>query len=182
MRVEKVIKADGKERYILVDDKGEIILPVAKFIKYRDNVGAARNTLRAYSYHLKLYFQYLGQSKIDYRDINIDGMANFVGWLQKPDGNLKIKYINVQESKRNNKTINSIINTVLIFYDYLSRHEEYQMSLPDSLRKQISYSKRGYKDFLYHVNKEKSFTANFIKLKVNKTRPKTLSKNKFKFF
>jgi integrase len=176
MKVETVIKADGKERYIVVDSKGEIVLPVAKFIKYRDNVGAARNTLRTYAYHLKLFFQYLDQCNMDYMDIDIDKMANFVGWLQKPDESLKVRYMSIQESKRSNKTINSIINTVLIFYDYLTRHEEYQTSLPDSLRKQMSYSKKGYKDFLYHVNKEKSFTANFIKLKVSKTRPKILSK------
>jgi hypothetical protein len=50
MRVEIVIRANGKERYVLVNDKCEIVLPVAKFIKYRNNVGLARNTLRTYSY------------------------------------------------------------------------------------------------------------------------------------
>lgn len=176
MRVEVVIKGDGKRRYVLVDDRGEIVVPVVKFIKYRDNIGSARNTLRAYTYHLKLYFEFLKQSDKSYLDIGIDDMANFVGWLQKPDSNLKVKYMSIQESKRTNKTINIIINTVLIFYDYLVRHDEYQGTLSDDLRKQMSYSKRGYKDFLYHVNKEKKFMTNMIKLKVQKTRPKTLTK------
>lgn len=180
MRVEVIIKGDGKKRYVLVDDKGELVLPVVKFIKYRDNIGSARNTLRAYTYHLKLYFEFLKQLDKDYLDITIDDMANFVGWLQQPVSNLKVRYMKVQESKRNNKTINTIINTVLIFYDYLMRHEEYQISLSDNLRKQVSYSKRGYKDFLYHINKEKKFMSNIIKLKVPKTRPKTLTKEQVK--
>jgi integrase/recombinase XerD len=176
MKVEVAIRNDGKKRYVLVDDKGNIVIPVIRFIKYRDNIGGARNTLRAYTYHLKLYFEFLEQSNIDYLDVNIDAMASFIGWLQKPDSSLKVRYLNIQESKRNNRTINTIINTVLIFYDYLMQHEEYQISISEDLRKQTSYSKKGYKDFLYHINKEKTFAKSIIKLKVPKTRPKTLSK------
>lgn len=178
MRVEVAIRDDGKKRYVIVNDRGEIVTPVLKFIKYRDNVGGARNTLKAYTYHLKLYFEFLEQSNINYLDINIDEMASFMAWLQRPDPNLKVKYMKIQESKRNNKTINTIINTVLIFYDYLMRHEDYQVSISDDLKKQMSYSKRGYRDFLYHINKEKTFATNIIKLKVPKTRPKVLARDK----
>ncbi|MGH4140740.1 hypothetical protein [Clostridium sp.] len=41
MKVETIIKEDGKTRYISVNDKEKIIVPVVKFIKYRDNVSAA---------------------------------------------------------------------------------------------------------------------------------------------
>lgn len=176
MRVETILSSGYKRRYVLVDNNGDIIEPVLKFLKYRDNIGNARNTLRAYCYHLKLYFEFLRQINIDYLEINIDEMAKFVGWLQKPEGVINVSYIKVQESKRNNRTINTIMNTVLLFYDYLLRHDECQGSILESLKQQTSYSKRGYKDFLYHVNKEKTFTTNIIRLKVSKSKPKTLNK------
>lgn len=176
MRVEAVVSKETKRRYLLVDDNGEIVVPVLKFLKYRDNIGNARNTLRAYCYHLKLYFEFLNQINLSYLNINIDEMAKFIGWLQKPDGVYNVSYIKIQNSKRSNRTINTVINTVLLFYDYLLRHDECKTSILDNLKLETSYNKRGYKDFLYHINKEKSFMANIIRLKVPKSKPKTLSK------
>ncbi|WP_192875379.1 tyrosine-type recombinase/integrase [Clostridium taeniosporum] len=176
MRVETVISKQIKRRYILIDDNGEIVEPVLKFLKYRDNIGNARNTLRAYCYHLKLYFEFLNQINVNYLNIDIDQMAKFIGWLQTPEGVYNVSYLNIQESKRNNRTINTIINTVLLFYDYLLRHDESQISILGNLKEKMSYSKRGYKDFLYHINKDKGFMANIIKLKVPKSKPKTLDK------
>lgn len=49
-----------------------------------------RNTLRAYCYHLKLFFEYLEQEQLDYRDIGLDEMAAFMRWLQNPFGNKKV--------------------------------------------------------------------------------------------
>ena len=177
MRVERAITSDGRERYMLVNEYGEVIDPVLRFLKYRDNTGSARNTLRTYCYELKLYFEFLTQIGKEFMEVNIDDMASFIGWLQMPEPNAKVRYMQPQESNRTAKTINSIMNTVLVFYDYLLRHEDYQLSISDNLKRQMSYSRRGYKDFLYHINKNKKFLANIIKLKEPKKKPKTLSKN-----
>jgi len=47
MKVEKLLTSKQKERYMLVDSNGEIVEPILRFLKYKDNVGAARNTLLA---------------------------------------------------------------------------------------------------------------------------------------
>lgn len=52
--------------------------------KYKDSYGSKRNTLKTYCYHLKLYFEYLEQAKLDYLNVNIDSMANFLHWLKNP--------------------------------------------------------------------------------------------------
>lgn len=180
MRVEPVVKRDGKERYVLIADDGKIIEPAVKFLKYRDNAGAARNTLRAYCYHLKLYFEFLEQLKVDYLGIDIDDFANFIGWLQMPKENTKVIYIGVQGSKRCARTINIILNTVLIFYDYIMRHENYKVQISERLKKLAPYSQRGFRGLLYHINKNKMFKANIIKLKVPKSKPKTLERQQIK--
>ncbi|PHJ38280.1 hypothetical protein P378_10635 [Desulforamulus profundi] len=86
MRVETVTTPDGKTRYMLVGSDSEPVLPVMRFIKFKDNSGAARNSLRAYCQHLKLFFEFLEQEELDYRKINIDDMADFMRWLQNPTG------------------------------------------------------------------------------------------------
>ena len=62
------------------------------------------------------------------------------------------------------------------FYDYIMLHEDYSVQLSERLKKQILGSRRGFKDFLYHINKDKMFNTKILKLKVSKTRPKTVSK------
>ena len=66
MQVATVKTADNKERYMLFDSNGESVDVVNRYLKYKDSYGSARNTLKTYCYHLKLYFEYLEQSKLDF--------------------------------------------------------------------------------------------------------------------
>lgn len=119
MRVESLITGEGKERYMMVNDKSDPVETVLKYIRYKDNTGAARNTLRSYCQHLKLFFEFLEQEILDYKEIGIDEMASFMRWLQNPYGSLKISPIATVTSTRSAKTINTVISTVIGFYDYL---------------------------------------------------------------
>lgn len=80
MRVESLITGEWKERYMLVDNNGDPVEVVLKYIKYKDNIGASRNTLRAYCYHLKLFFQFLDQDSLHYRDIGLNEMPSKSLW------------------------------------------------------------------------------------------------------
>ena len=57
------------------------------------------------------------------------------------------------------------------------RHEDYSIQLTERLKKQYSITRKGFKSFLHHINKNKSFTSHILKLKVPKQQPKTLSKD-----
>ena len=59
MRVESFTSTNGLTRYILVDSSGVPVDVVLRFLRFKDNCGRARNTLRAYCFHLKSYFEYL---------------------------------------------------------------------------------------------------------------------------
>lgn len=59
MRVESFTSTNGLTRYILVDTSGVPVDVVLRFLRFKDNCGRARNTLRAYCFHLKSYFEYL---------------------------------------------------------------------------------------------------------------------------
>ncbi|PGW72462.1 tyrosine-type recombinase/integrase [Bacillus thuringiensis] len=176
MKVEHVILSNGKTRYMLVDKNGEPIQPVLQYLRFKDNSNAARNTLRSYCFHLKLFFEFLEQEELDYREIGIDQMASFMGWLQNPYGNNKVVSISISILPRKPRTINTVLATVIGFYDYLMRHEDYSIQLSERLKKQITGSRRNFKDFLYHINKDKKFTANILKAKVPKEKPKVISK------
>lgn len=176
MKVETVITSDKRTRYMLVDFQGEPVGPAMRYIKFKDNSGAARNSLRCYCQHLKLYFEFLEQEQLDYRSIRIDDMAAFVRWLQNPCKSLKITPVKPVPSPRKPTTVNTIISTVLNFYDYQMRHEEYSIQLSERLKKTIPGSRKGFKDFLYHINKDKQYSVKILKLKEPRRQPKTLDK------
>ena len=78
-----------------------------------------------------------------------------MGWLQNPYGNNKVVSISISILPRKPRTINTVLATVIGFYDYLIRHEDYSIQLSERLKKQITGSRRNFKDFLYHINKDK---------------------------
>lgn len=178
MKVVKVKTEDNKERYFVADKTGMPIKPILKFIRFKDNTNFARNTLRMYCQHLKLYFEYLEQQKLDFEKVTIDDLALFVNWLQNPYKSLKVIPAKKIDSARSPRTINVIVDTVLMFYDYILRHEEYSNNVSERLKKFITSSSRNFKGFLYGIAYDKKrITTNILKLKVPKSNPKTLTKN-----
>jgi len=164
-------------RYMLVDSFGVPIEPVLRFLRFKDNCGRARNTLKAYCFHLKLFFEYLNNLNMTFYEIGIDELAGFVRWLQNNGVYENVISIYPKESKRVAKSINIYLGTVYAFYDYLSRHEDYSVRLSDKLTQTLSVSSRGFKDFLYHINKSRTFEARLLRLKEPKALPKTVKKS-----
>ncbi|MDZ4907198.1 tyrosine-type recombinase/integrase, partial [Clostridium perfringens] len=60
---------------------------------------------------------------------------------------------------------------------YILRHEEYSNNISDRLKKFVSTPSRNFKGFLYGIAYDKKkVTSNILKLKVPKSKPKTLAK------
>lgn len=177
MKVQEVKLEDNQRRYLLVDDNGIPIMPVAKYLKYIDNSEKSFNTQKTYCYSLKLYFEYLNEINVDYRNVNINILSNFVGWLRNPYESNKVVNIKLTKAKRTEKTVNLIITVVTNFYDYLYRTEEIYNDMVDKLMKQVfTGGNRHYKDFLYHVNKDKPSSKNILKIREPRRKVKVLTK------
>lgn len=115
---------------------------------------------------------------MNFESVTIDDISLFVNWLQNPYKRLNVTPITPKESARSPRTINIIVNTVLQFYDYILRHEEYSNNVSERLKKFVTIPSRNFKGFLYGIAYEKKkTTSNILKLKVPKSKPKTLSKD-----
>jgi integrase/recombinase XerD len=177
MRVQEVLLENKIRRYILVDEKGFPVIPVAKYLKYLDKTGRSTNTLKTYCYALKQYFVFLQEKKKDYRKIRLEDLVEFVGWLRNPYESTKVTPLQPTKAKRTEKTINLTITIVTNFYDYLYRNEEIQNDMVDNLLKQVFTGGRTrYKDFLYHVNKNKPSNRHILKVKEPRKKLKVLTK------
>ena len=124
-----------------------------------------------------MYFEYLEQRKLDFQNVTIDDLAHFVKWLQNPLQSVKIIPIKSKHSLRSESTINTIVNTLLTFYDYVLRHEEYSNDISERLKKSVILPNSKFKGFLYGIAyQNKTIASNILKLKVPKKRPKILKK------
>lgn len=104
-------------------------------------------------------------------------MREIFNWLQNPYKSLKIIPVIPIEVARSPRTINAIINTVLTFYDYALRHEEYGSNISDRLKKLVTTSSRNFKGFLYGIAKDKQkVMSNILKLKIPKSKTRTIRK------
>lgn len=177
MKVVTIKTNEGKERYYVADNEGIPIESALKFVKFKDNVNYARNTLKQYCQGLKLYFEYLEFIQKDFKNITIDDLSLFVNWLQKPKIQGKVIQIDCVNKTRCPKTVNAVIDTVLSFYDYLLRHEEYSNDISEKVKKFLCQPSRNFKGFLYGIAYEnRKISSNILKLKLSKSKPKVLTK------
>ncbi len=147
MKVVTIKTIEGKERYYVANNEGTPIESALKFIKFKDNLNYARNTLKQYCQDLKLYFEYLEIIQKDFKNITIDDLSLFVNWLQKPNNNKTIINIKEANKTRKPKTINATVDTVLSFYDYFLRHEEYSNDISEKVKKFLSMPNRNFNIF-----------------------------------
>ncbi|CAK6476447.1 Tyrosine recombinase XerC [Peribacillus frigoritolerans] len=170
MKVQKVLVEDKQyPLFILLDKNYEVVEPVLRYIKFLDNTGKAPNTIKTYCYHLKLFYEYMDQKEITLGNLNFEELAGFIGWLRNPTGDVKVINLQPKEAKREETTVNSILDATVSYLEYLGRSGDY---------KTVNMSKeaRGnnFKGLLHHINKGKSYQKNILKLRVKKKKLKTL--------
>lgn len=174
MRVQKILVENKPyPLFILLDNEYQIIEPVMSYIKYLDNTGKSPNTIKAYCYHLKLFYEFMNQKEITLSDISFEQLADFVGWLRYPTPTNVID-LQPKEAIREESTVNTILNAVMSYLEYLSRLGKF---------KSIDVFKqargRKFKGFLHHINKGK-YRKNVLKLREKKKQIKTLTPEEVK--
>lgn len=178
VKVQEVMLSNNVRRYMLIYENGEPAIPVIKYLKYMVNTGKSVNTQRTYCYGLKNYFEYLKEINKTYKDINLNDLSNFTGWLKNPFENMKITPLKPMNQIRSNRTVNHNITVVMGFYDYLFRNGEIDLDYKEkSIKNLFLYGNRKYRNFLFHITKNNSVEKNILKLKINKSKLKVFTKN-----
>jgi len=152
------------------------IEPIQAFLEYLHNLNRSPNTIRSYAYHLKLYWDYLEDYKLVWTEVSITNLADFMLWLRNPMPSGVVS-MQVQEVKRKESTVNAILTSVCMFYDF-SEMTNKAPHIP-LYRSQVMPGRR-YKSFLHHVTKSHAVRTRLLKLKVPRQHPKTLDSQQVK--
>ncbi|MBI6001206.1 tyrosine-type recombinase/integrase [Clostridium perfringens] len=158
IKVQEINTSKGL-RYILLDDEYMVVDEVKRFLKFLDTNGKSPNTLKNYAYHLKTYYEYMNKNNIPIKDLcnnkdkgPIDILSGFMLYLQYPSIADKIISINGEQAVRSDATVNIIMDTVLSFYQYLSKNNELEEL--DIYKNQRSNTK--FKSFLHELVSNKT--------------------------
>ncbi|WP_392534309.1 tyrosine-type recombinase/integrase [Nostoc sp. C117] len=147
------------------------IAPIEQFLRYLESIERSPNTIRSYAHHLKQYFEYLQAHNLDWTQMGVIELADFMSWLRSPNPQ-GILSIQEQEAKRTESTVNLILTSVCMLYDF---HEKTGKVPHIPLYRSQVMPGRKYKGFLHHITKSKSVRTRLLKLKEPKRLPKTLS-------
>lgn len=178
MRVVEIEIQNLQKRYVVIDDTGSLIEPIARYLKYLDRVNAARQTLRSYALALRLYWEYLSQRQIDWQQVTLDELSAFVLWLKLPSGSFKVIPAHPVPQARSNRTINHTLTVVRNFYDYHWRMEGVGKNVKETTTTFLPARARRYKSFLHHLTKGSPLEKNILKQKEDKRlRPKTITRD-----
>ena len=151
--------------------------PLLKFLKYLDNIGKAENTLKSYCHYLKFYFQFLNEKEKEYKEVDLDLLAEYISWLRSPYQSTKVVQFQPTKARRSERTVNTMVTCVQSFYDYLMRIEDYEKDLSEKTKKQVIGNYRSFKPFLHHISKGKPLDKNILKIKEPRREVLTLTKD-----
>src|SRR5260370_6790639 len=178
MRVVEIETQNQQRRYVVIDEEGSLVEPIARYLKYLDRIGAARHTIRSYASMLRLYWEFLLQQRLDWQQITLDDLAEFVLWLKLPTGSFKVLPAHPVPQARSNRTINHALTAITGFYDYHWRVEEVSTNLKETTTTYLPARARRYKSFLHHITKGSPVEKNILKQPTeNRQRPQTITKD-----
>lgn len=177
MKVEE-ITINHNKIFLLLDSLGKPVVSVAKYMKHLHNKEMSSNTLHTYCTALKHYFEYLESEELDYQNIRFEQLSNFVAYLRNPYGNNKVIPHGKVKAKRSERTVNLYITVVTNFYDFLYRNDLINSDIVEKLMKKMyaGPAGKGYKGFLHHVDEDKPYNKNILKLNEPKEKVKVLTK------
>ncbi|MEN8447246.1 MAG: site-specific integrase, partial [Cyanobacteria bacterium J06555_13] len=171
MRVQKAVNPEtSKESWLVIGEDFLPVTPIQDYLTYLTNIERSPNTVRTYAYHLRLYWEYLAEKRIDWKAVKLETLADFILWLRSPDPAGVISMLE-QEAKRSEASINGILTCVCMFYDF---HERDGTAPHIPLYRTQVMPGRRYKGFLHHITKGKPVKTRLLKLKVPKRTPKTI--------
>src|SRR5690348_2672788 len=118
MKVQRVCLPNiNQERWMVLDDAFVPIQPILSYLTFLDNLDRSPHTIRATAHRLKLFWEYLRDEQLDWTQVDIAQLAQFITWLHRLDPSSIIS-IEARQARRTNATIDLVLGAVHGFYQY----------------------------------------------------------------
>lgn len=162
MKVQRIMVGENDFNYILLDDEHRPVDNVTKYMKYLYNIGKAQETRHTYCTGLKFFYEYLRETGTNEQDISIYLISNYINWLHYGGSDITGPPV------RSEQTVNLYLTIAMGYLKNLYVIGFLEKDKTAEAFEEVSGRFKPYKDFLYHVTKNKTFSRNNLKLKVAK--------------
>ena len=125
MLVQRVLlPASSLESWTVLGDDDLPVEPIERYLAYLTDIERSPNTVKAYAHDLKDYFTFLDGCGLDWREVRLEDVGEFVAWLRLPqagrDGRVVIlPSVDPQVSA---STVNRKLSALSAFYLHAARH------------------------------------------------------------
>jgi len=150
--------------------------PVERYLAFLTDVDRSPNTVKAYAHDLKDWFVFLTGRGLDWREVRLEDVGEFVAWLRLPpparDG--RVAVLPSVEAHCGSATVNRKLSAVSAFYQHAARHG---IDLGELLTSWQPAGRRGtsWRPFLHHISKSQPAARRVIGLKVPRKHPRILT-------
>ncbi|MEU9155447.1 site-specific integrase [Streptomyces sp. NPDC048417] len=177
MLVQRVLMPDSPlESWTVLGDEGGIVEPIERYLAYLTAIERSPNTIKAYAHDLKDWFVFLDRGGLDWREVRLEDLGEFVAWLRLPpagrDGSVTL--LPSAEHHCGVTTVNRKLSAVSGLYVFHARHGVDLGDLVTELQP-VRARRTGWKPFLYHLAGGQPERRRTIKLKTPRTHPTILT-------
>ncbi len=175
MFVQRVLSpASLLESWTVLGDDDLPVPPIERYLAYLTGIERSPNTVRAYAYDLKDYFTFLDGRDLDWRQVRLEDIGEFVAWLRLPpagrDG--RVSVLPTAGHHVAAVTVNRKLSALSAFYQHAARHG---VDLGELLITWgPSCGRGGWKPFLHHVSKSQPVSRRAISLRTARRLPRVL--------
>src|ERR1039458_333509 len=176
MLVQRVLMpVSSLESWTVLGDDGVPVEPVERYLAYLTDIERSPNTIKAYAHDLKDWLVFLDQRALDWREVRLEDLGEFVAWLRLPpsgrDG--RVALLPSAGHHCGTTTVNRKLSAVSSFCVFHARHGVDLGDLVTELQP-VRQRRSGWKPFLYHLSGAEPERRRTIKLKTPRQHPKLL--------
>jgi site-specific recombinase XerD len=154
-----VIEREERDTVVLLDKEMRIVKPVYNYLKFQRQKDKAINTIKANGNDLKLFWEFLVENGYEYDKVTPSMIADFIDFLRKGDEDVLALH---KESARTNRTINRILSTVHMFYQYEADMQEIDNPM---LMHEVTRPFNMFKSILHHAKSDNKTKQSIFKVK-----------------
>lgn len=177
MFVPQVVSPGSRHRsWTVLGPDGVPVEPVERYLAFLTDVDRSPNTVKAYAHDLKDWFVFLTGRGLDWREVRLEDVGEFVAWLRLPpparDG--RVAVLPSVTAHCGAATVNRKLSAVSAFYQHATRHG---VDLGELLASWQPAGRRGtsWRPFLHHISKSQPAARRVIGLKVPRKHPRILN-------
>jgi len=172
MLVQRVLAPDSSlDSWTVLGDGGPVE-PIERYLAYLTDIERSPNTIKAYAHDLKDWFVFLDARGLEWREVRLEDLGEFVAWLRLPPPGRAGGVVMLPSAQHHCSagTVNRKLAAVSGLYTFHARHGVDLGELVTELQP-VRRRRSGWKPFLYHLSGGRPERRRAVKLATMRKQP-----------